>query len=335
MFLSSGWILFSFGICLSVFLVVSSPSLIFCWVALELSTLIFIPFILRSHLKSLRDAAIKYFLTQSLGSALFVVGVVASSLASVPEDIETTASMVGEAVVSISLLIKVGAAPFHIWLPRIVESLGWLELFLLLTVQKINPLIILSKCSQNQTIILVVIVASVLVGGIGGLPQTRLRRILAFSSINHVGWILCAFMYGLKLGVLYFASYAVILWTILLVFSKFNLQHINQLSSLSIPPVFAIISLLNLLSLGGLPPFFGFFPKWIVLQASISSEGTLISLIIVFSRLMVLYFYLRVTVSAFVISKIAFLLANPPRITILFILLNVVSLGGLAFSFIM
>ena len=294
---------------------------------LELNTAGFIPFILKDNLKGLRDSCVKYFLTQALASVFFLLRVVFLLILE-------NASAFGYTLLLVSLLIKLGAAPFHSWLISLVESLDWLVLFILLTVQKINPLIILSNYNNKVDLVWIIVCLSVLVGSLGGLSQVRLRKIISLSSINHLGWLLAAINLNLKLLFLYFLSYILLLARLIRIFIRVNVFQLTQLSSINFSASNLNLVFLNLLSLGGLPPFFGFFPKWLVLENLASGNFFLVTLIIIISSLIVLYFYLRLTFSAFILKKLTWgkntidsSLGSGPTF------LNLLSLGGLRVVF--
>mgnify|MGYP003330885102 FL=1 len=307
--------------------VASSSSLILCWVGLELNTAGFIPFLLKENFKGLRDSGIKYFLTQALASVFFLLRVTFTLIFSKIASFSII-------LLIVSLFIKLGAAPFHSWLIRLVESLDWGILFLLLTIQKINPLLILMNQWTNAELIWSIVCISVLVGRLAGLTQTRLRKLISLSSVNHLGWFLAAINQNFKLLVIYFFTYMLLLARLIYVFSRFNVFLISQLSFVNIEASNLNLIFLNLLSLGGLPPFLGFFPKWIVLENLIWQGFTIVSLVMIISSLIVLYFYLRITFSAFILKKLGwgqFKIKSSLRKSLIF--LNLLSLGGLPLIF--
>ena len=275
---------------------------------------------------------IKYFLTQAFASVLFLLSFVVSPFSDVLAYVSTLLFLV-------ALLIKLGAAPFHAWVPSIVESLSWRVLFILLTFQKVNPLFILLNWNFfsffRLKLVFLAIFASVLVGRVFGLSQVRLRLLLTFSSINHMGWILSAFILGFKLIVFYFLAYMLLLGAVVFFFSKSNLYHVNQISSSSFSVGNSSLIFFNLLSLGGLPPFFGFLPKWCVLQSTVELGFYFLSLSLILSRLIVLYFYLRLTFSAFILKKVVWLEVSKITLSFEILFFNLFSLGGLTLSFLM
>lgn len=202
----------------------------------------------------------------------------------------------------ISILLKIGAAPFHFWLPSVIEGLKWINNFLLITWQKMAPLIIISL-NLNYNFIIFCIINCVIFGRLGGLNQTSLRKLLAFSSINHLGWILSGILFNEKIWINYFYFYIFLNFSIILIFKIFNLYFINQVFLIkNLNLIIKLFLFINLLSLGGLPPFLGFFPKWIIIELIIKNNSFFILLIIIFFRLITLYFYLRLSYSIFLFN---------------------------------
>ena len=119
------------------------------------------------------------------------------------------------------------------------------------------------------------------------LPQ---QIILVFSSISHMGWVLATLFLSTKLIVLYFVSYSLLLAAVVAVICKLNLQHLVQMSSRNLSVGWGAAVFINLLSLGGLPPFFGFLPKWMVLEMLVLEGLYLLVIFIIFSSLLVLYY---------------------------------------------
>lgn len=295
MFLSPSILLFTLRILLRIIMIISSPSLFIRWVGLELNTLAFIPLLLNIKNKLTSEASIKYFLTQTLASILFILGLLINL---------TNSGVIWTLFLFLGLSIKLGAAPFHSWLLTVAESCSWVLLLILLTIQKINPLLIVwfsGRHTNNFNILLIFI--SVLVGGFIGLIQTSSRLVLTFSSINHLGWLLSSLMFNLWLGVVYFSIYFLVLIPVVNFFQKKNVHHINQLPSLNTGRLRLGLLLIRLISLGGLPPFLGFLPKWVVLQSLVSSGYFIQALVMVFISLFTLYYYLRLTFSAFILRK--------------------------------
>merc|ERR1712071_91693 len=115
-------------------------------------------------------------------------------------------------------------------------------LFLLFTVQKVNPFLILSSLPFNHNTVVTVALISACVGRVLGLAQSQTRLLLVFSSINHVGWILVRMSLSLSLFAYYFTLYAV------LVLKKFNILHLNQSLNLGLSRTNQLIVFITLLS---------------------------------------------------------------------------------------
>ena len=243
---------------------------------------------LSSNNSYLSEAAIKYFLIQALGSSLIIFR--RSLLLFHPS--------ISLVIIISALLLKLGAAPFHFWFPQIIESLLWPQLIILITIQKIAPLsliALLSTYDQTHITIIMAALLSAVVGSVTGINQTSLRKIIAFSSINHIAWILTAVIIRETIIFTYFLFYCAISRSVALIFNKNQSFYIRQLLNkgknsnlLNLPPMVA------LLSLGGLPPFTGFIPKWFIIQ-ELRSSGILFLLIVLLScTLITLYFYVRI-----------------------------------------
>lgn len=200
------------------------------------------------------------------------------------------------------LIIKRGVAPFHFWFPNVIEGLTWINNFILITWQKIAPLIILSFC-LNLFIFNFTIIVSIFIGAIGGLNQTSLRKLIAFSSINHLGWLLANLINNENLWKIYFLFYSFLSFTVIFLFKNFNIFNINQIYSIKIKnKIQKLFIRFSLLSLGGLPPFLGFFPKWLTIETIIMNNFLLLTFLMINFTLITLYFYIRICYSSFLLN---------------------------------
>lgn len=256
----------------------------------------FIPLIRDDNLIS-TEASLKYFLTQALASSILLFSVILLILNR--NLIDNLSNNWISLMILSRLLLKTGAAPFHFWFPNIMEGLSWSNSLIVITWQKIAPIVLISYIIVNSLIIFSII-ASVLVGSLGGLNQTSLRKLKAFSSINHLGWILAAIQ---TIWLVYFLLYSLLSFRIIYFFNMFKISHLNQLFSLYFnSKIIKIFIFLNLLSLGGLPPFLGFFSKWIVIQYVAINRQLFLLFVLTVTTLITLYFYLRICYAAFIIN---------------------------------
>nr|AND96328.1 NADH deshydrogenase subunit 2 [Onitis alexis] len=303
--------LFSISMMIGTLISISSYSWMGMWLGLEINLLSIIP--LMSSTKNLlaSEAAMKYFITQAMASTILLFVIIIMSLNSTMIFMESSSILI--LFLNTSLFLKMGAAPFHFWFPEIIEGLSWNNTLIMLTWQKIAPMMLISYCILNMTYMMLIIIMSTIISGIMGINQISLRKILTYSSINHISWMLCSMMYFENMWMLYFIIYSIISFNIIIIFKKFNTYFINQLYSiLNSQPMIKFFFMLNFLSLGGLPPFLGFLPKWLTIQVMIENNFIMIPLTVIIMTLMTLFFYLRITLMAFTManSKLSFINNN-------------------------
>nr|QXT43946.1 NADH dehydrogenase subunit 2 [Acholotermes chirotus] len=279
---------------------VSSNSWLGAWMGLEINLMSFIP--LMSNVKNMynTEASLKYFIVQVLASATLLFMVVMKTL------MEDLFSFEGNPytpmIICTPLLLKSGAAPLHWWFPGVMEGLSWENCALLMTVQKAAPLMLMSYLIEMTTFTLSMIMMSTIVGAIGGLNQTSMRKILTYSSINHTGWMLIALTTSENLWMVYFLIYSMLTLTVVSAIKLSEVSFINQtMMTNKEAPLMKFMMFTSLLSLGGLPPFLGFLPKWIVIQAMITNNMTPLAVIVVVTSLITLYYYLKISYSSFMI----------------------------------
>nr|AMW68021.1 NADH dehydrogenase subunit 2 [Drepanepteryx phalaenoides] len=277
---------------------ISSNTWLGMWMGLEMNLLSFIPLIVNLKNSLSTESALKYFLTQALASSIFLFCIL---MIFIKNNFLLNEMNQIYWIMNSSLLMKMGAAPFHFWFPEMMEGLSWTMSFLLMTWQKIAPMIIISYCLVFP-MIMIIVTLSIVIGSIGGLNQTSLRKIMSYSSINHLGWLLSSLLISSFYWMIYFLFYTLISLAVIFYFNKLNLFYFNQLYSLNnFNPIVKFMIFCNLLSLGGLPPFTGFLPKWIIIQTLSYSNLFLVSTMVVFT-LITLFFYIRLTYSAFMIN---------------------------------
>lgn len=285
--------LFTSTLVIGTLIAISSPHWIFIWIGLEINLLSFIPLITRSINSKENEAAIKYFLAQALGRALLLLSALCVYIYPIVDNKYDLFIF----ILYLSILIKLGAAPCHFWLPQVINALPWSICIILTSWQKIAPLFIIIKLyiSSIPILILTSIILRSIIGGLGGLNQTQIRPLLAYSRINHIGWIFAAIIFSHSLIIIYFIIYiitTIILIQITLVRSQDLL--IPSKSIINIHPDTLSVIIFLLLSLGGLPPLIGFIPKWFVI-ASISYRLLIIPLIVlIIGSLIRLFYYLNI-----------------------------------------
>lgn len=261
---------------------------------LELNLLSFIPLISNKDNQYSSEAALKYFLIQALGSTVLLISGV----------IIIMNINLFSASLSAALLLKAGAAPFHFWFPPTLEGIIWPQALTLITIQKIAPISLLSYYIVEQSnLIIISVIMSAIVGALGGINQTFLRKLLAYSSINHIAWIISALLLRESIWLLYFIVYSLITLSVVILLINYQAQHFNHLvNHSSNSPNIKMIIFIRFLSLGGLPPFTGFIPKWIVIQQLAINHNFILLLVLLISSLLTLFYYLRITLSSLVLT---------------------------------
>nr|QXG19256.1 NADH dehydrogenase subunit 2 [Drosophila heteroneura] len=300
MFNNSSKILFTTMMIIGTLITVTSNSWLGAWMGLEINLLSFIPLMSDNNNFKSTEASLKYFLTQALASITLLFAVILLMLKNNLNS-EINESFISMIMLS-TLLLKSGAAPFHFWFPNLMEGLTWVNALMLMTWQKIAPLMLISYLNLKNLLVISVIL-SVIVGAIGGLNQTSLRKLMAFSSINHLGWMLSALTISESVWMIYFLFYSFLTVILTFIFNVFKLFHLNQLFSWFFQnKILKFTLFMNFLSLGGLPPFLGFLPKWIVIQQLTFCNQYFQLLILLTSTLITLFFYLRICYSTFMLN---------------------------------
>nr|URX54409.1 NADH dehydrogenase subunit 2 [Rugitermes aridus] len=276
---------------------ISSNSWLGAWMGLEINLLSFIPLMSSQDNIYSTEASLKYFIVQALASSTLLFLVMMKALT----DQLAILSEVYSYMIMIPLLLKMGAAPLHWWFPSVMEGLNWMNCLLMMTIQKIAPMMLTSYLIKMSGLILTIILTSVIIGSLGGMNQTSLRKILTYSSINHTGWMLTAMLGGNNLWIMYFTVYSLLVFTMTTITKSFNISFINQTMTSKSKAAIKLMMFTTLLSLSGLPPFIGFLPKWVVIQVLIMNNLSFIMTTMVLASLMTLYYYLRVCYSSFII----------------------------------
>nr|YP_009128659.1 NADH dehydrogenase subunit 2 [Eucryptorrhynchus scrobiculatus]AJR19202.1 NADH dehydrogenase subunit 2 [Eucryptorrhynchus scrobiculatus]AJZ71907.1 NADH dehydrogenase subunit 2 [Eucryptorrhynchus scrobiculatus]UNO31858.1 NADH dehydrogenase subunit 2 [Eucryptorrhynchus scrobiculatus] len=316
----------------STLISISSTSWFNAWIGLEMNLLSIMPLMKSSNNKYSAEAMIKYFIIQTMASSILLFSILIYSNLKI---FNTNSTHLFSILINSSLLMKMGAAPFHFWLPEVLSGLNWQMNFTILTWQKIAPMILLSYTILLPSFLSIIIILSSLISGIYGLNQNCLRKILAFSSINHMSWMISIIMNSLNTWMYYFLIYSIINMNIMFIFNKYQIYYIKQLNKLfTYNKTMKFIFMLNFLSLGGLPPFLGFFPKWMTIYFLINKSFFTLSFILIVFTMISLYFYLRITFPTFTLNSNESLIKTFNKINFLHFFTNFISLMGLMICFI-
>nr|YP_009045862.1 NADH dehydrogenase subunit 2 [Siniperca undulata]YP_009058761.1 NADH dehydrogenase subunit 2 [Siniperca chuatsi x Siniperca scherzeri]YP_009093575.1 NADH dehydrogenase subunit 2 [Siniperca chuatsi x Siniperca knerii]QID76662.1 NADH dehydrogenase subunit 2 [Siniperca knerii]AID15572.1 NADH dehydrogenase subunit 2 [Siniperca undulata]AIM52436.1 NADH dehydrogenase subunit 2 [Siniperca chuatsi x Siniperca scherzeri]AIR76318.1 NADH dehydrogenase subunit 2 [Siniperca chuatsi x Siniperca knerii] len=286
-----------FGLGLGTTITFASSHWLLAWMGLEMNTLAIIPLMAQHHHPRAVEATTKYFLTQATAAAMLLFASTTNAWLTGQWDIQQMSHPLPVTLITLALALKIGLAPVHAWLPEVLQGLDLTTGLILSTWQKLAPFALLLQIQPaNSTILIILGLMSTLVGGWGGLNQTQLRKILAYSSIAHLGWMILILQFSPSLTLLALLTYFIMTFSTFLVFKLNKSTTINALAtSWAKAPMLTSLAPLILLSLGGLPPLTGFMPKWLILQEltkqGLAPTATLAAL----TALLSLYFYLRLT----------------------------------------
>nr|YP_009159505.1 NADH dehydrogenase subunit 2 [Asio flammeus]AKQ20671.1 NADH dehydrogenase subunit 2 [Asio flammeus] len=289
-------LLTSMSLLLGTTITISSNHWMMAWIGLEINTLAIIPLISKPHHPRAIEATIKYFLVQATASALLLFSSMTNAWSSGQWDITQMTHPMSCLLLTTAIAMKLGLVPFHFWFPEVLQGAPLTTALLLSTLMKLPPLaiLILTSHSLNPTLLAIMAISSTAIGGWMGLNQTQTRKILAFSSISHLGWMTVIVLYHPKLTLLTFYLYTMMTTTVFMTLSTTKALNLQTMAtSWTKTPMLNTSLMLTLLSLAGLPPLTGFLPKWLILQELTNQELTPTATIIAMLSLLGLFFYLR------------------------------------------
>nr|YP_009034415.1 NADH dehydrogenase subunit 2 [Fistularia petimba]BAO84746.1 NADH dehydrogenase subunit 2 [Fistularia petimba] len=285
------------GLGLGTTITFASSHWLLAWMGLEMNTLAIIPLMAQHHHPRAVEATTKYFLTQATAAAMLLFASTTNAWLTGQWDIAQMTHPLPTTMITIALALKIGLAPLHGWLPEVLQGLDLTTGLILSTWQKLAPFSLLLQMHDTHSTPLILLgITSTLVGGWGGLNQTQLRKILAYSSIAHLGWMILVLQFAPSLTILALLIYITMTLSTFLAFKLAKALNVNMLASswAKLPALTALVPLL-LLSLGGLPPLTGFMPKWLILQELTKQDLAPIATLAALSALLSLYFYLRLS----------------------------------------
>nr|ATN23467.1 NADH dehydrogenase subunit 2 [Aphthona sp. EMHAU-15071309] len=295
-------ILFFNSMIIGTLITISSYTWFSMWIGLEINLLSIIP-LFKSHKNIFPvEATLKYFITQALASTIILFTVIISM--NLTEFIPNNFNYWLMLILNSALLTKLGAAPFHAWFPEVMEGLNWMNNLILLTWQKLAPMILVMYNLNMLFFFSIIIMISSIISGILGMNQMSLRKIMAYSSINHIAWMLASMLNLQSIWMIYFSIYVIISINIIIIFYYLNVFFITQLFLiLNSNKLIKLIFMFNFMSLGGLPPFLGFFPKWLTMNSLIEVNSYWLSLILIIFTLITLFYYIRLMFSSMTLNS--------------------------------
>nr|AIL52165.1 NADH dehydrogenase subunit 2 [Cyrtopodion sp. KUNO] len=290
------WSLLITSLATSTIITMSSNHWILAWLGLELNTLSILPMIIKPHHPRATEAATKYFLIQASAAALILCASTLNAWQTGQWTITNSPSSVATTLMTTAIMLKLGVAPAHLWYPEVLQGVTMMTAMIITTWQKIAPLTLLYLTHHhlNTNTLLTIGLISALVGGWTGLNQTQIRKLMAFSSIAHMGWLITALAMSKSLATLTLIVYLLMTTTMFMALNTTSTKTITDLGTVwPHSPTLMATTMLSLMSLGGLPPLSGFMPKWLILKELTSAHLPMFSTALLLSTLPSLFFYLR------------------------------------------
>jgi len=295
-------IIFSTSIILRTLISISSYSWLGIWLGLEINLLSIIPLMHNQKNILSTESSIKYFIVQAISSTIILASIITLMIR---KTLTTNLDFHALSMLTINsaLLTKIGIAPFHFWFPEVIEGLNWLNCLLILTWQKITPIILLIYNIKFIIFLTIVIITSIIIRGVIGINQISIRKILAYSSINHIGWIMRTIIIFQTVWISYFIVYTIITINLVIILKTFNVYFLRQLyQSLNNRIIAKLFFIMNFLSLSGIPPFLGFLPKWLTIQALLFKSIFLLPTVIIVFTILIIFVYVRITIPTLLIN---------------------------------
>nr|ARC95572.1 NADH dehydrogenase subunit 2 [Trachypithecus vetulus] len=285
-----------FTMIMGTFITSLSSHWFLAWAGLEMNMLAFTSILIKKANSRSTEAATKYFLVQSTASMILMMAIMYNNLSPGQWTMMNNPNQLSVLIMMMALAMKLGMAPFHFWVPEVTQGTPLIPGLLLLTWQKLAPISIMYQMypSINTSALLALSTLSIMAGSWGGLNQTQLRKILAYSSITHMGWMMMTLTYNPNITIFYLFTYIILTTTAFLALSL-NSNTTTLMLSRTWNKLTWLMPLMSstLLSMGGLPPLTGFLPKWITIQELTKNNNFIMPSIMIIMALLNLYFYLR------------------------------------------
>nr|YP_010591415.1 NADH dehydrogenase subunit 2 [Stethoconus japonicus]UFQ24454.1 NADH dehydrogenase subunit 2 [Stethoconus japonicus] len=288
---------FTLMMILSTIMVTSSNNWMNMWMGMEINMMSFIVIMFNSKNNFLSQSSMMYFLTQSMASIMFIMMMMMFNF-----NIIKMEKTIMSNIMMMTMMIKMGSPPFHFWFPNIMNKTNWMTCMLMSTWQKVAPMYVMSQMMTDSYMMIMIIITNVITGALMGLNHTSTRMIMAYSSITHTGWMMSCMLSNKKSWLMYMALYSLLMMSVCMMMYKYNIMHINQMNLKNMYPYEKITLLIMMMSMGGMPPFLGFLPKWIALENMIHLSKMPLLMVMMMSSLLTLSYYLRLVSSTSLMS---------------------------------
>nr|ALO70439.1 NADH deshydrogenase subunit 2 [Carpelimus bilineatus] len=280
----------------SIILSISSYSWYSIWLGLEINLMMMIPLMNNSKNIMNTESSIKYFSSQVIASTMLLFSIIMMS-----NNLINYYSLI--LLLNSALLMKLGSAPFHFWFPEVMEGQKWNICLIILTLQKIIPFMILNYNMNLPMFFSSIIFMNMMISMFLGMNQISIRKIITYSSINHIGWMISIMIFSKMTWMLYFIIYFMTMMIFAMTMNLYNIYSMNQLIKINLNMNFKLIIMFMFFSMAGLPPFIGFMPKWMTIQLMIYNNNYLLPSVMVIITLFTMFYYIRLMMSSLMFSS--------------------------------
>ena len=319
---------------LGMMVMVSGYSLLTLYLGLEILSLSLYTLIAIARKRSgAIEAALKYFVLGAIASGLLLYGMSMiygisgslniSEISAFASDAnlasrETLIINFGLVFLVIGIAFKLGAVPFHMWVPDVYQGSPTSVTMFISTVPKIAAVAMLVRLLVDglgamhpywSDLFMILALLSIALGSVVALMQTNVKRMLAYSTISHVGFVMLGFVTGVITGygaatfyILVYVLMSLAAFGVIILLNKkgFEAEEISDYKGLSkSSPWFALMMLVVMLSMAGVPPFIGFYSKFFILQQVISAGFVTVAIIAVVFAVISAYYYLQIIKSMY------------------------------------
>nr|UYR45764.1 NADH dehydrogenase subunit 2 [Merostenus sp.] len=267
-------------------MIFSTSSWLAMWMIMEMNLINFI-MLIKFDSPNNSNIFMSYFLIQTLNSYLFLFS-----------SIMLDFNHMFEYFMMLTLITKMGMPPFHYWYFNMFYNLKWFNIFLISTIQKLIPFMIITNLlnlnfSMYCDWLMGIMILSSMIYSIVAIDYLNIKLIMAYSSIIQVSWMILILVFNEKLWLLYFSCYFLIMMNICILCNKMNLNQISNISSSMINNKTNMFIFMNLMSLAAIPPYFGFMMKWNSIMMLNNQLNYIIIMTMIWSSLTSAYFYIR------------------------------------------
>nr|YP_009186445.1 NADH dehydrogenase subunit 2 [Paraplea frontalis]AHL44229.1 NADH dehydrogenase subunit 2 [Paraplea frontalis] len=281
--------LFYIMLIMSTIIVMSSNNWMSMWMGMEMNLVTFMPIMFKTKNNLSSESMMMYFLTQAMGSMIMLMSILMMNNMFMNETIMYNMTI----IMLMSIMIKMGAAPMHSWMPEVMNKMNWTSNTILMTWQKIAPMIMMSNMYINMYIISTITMIGTIIGAMGGLNQTSVRKIMAYSSISHIAWMIMCMKFNNEMWMYYLMMYSMMVVMMTITFNKKSIMYTNQMMLTNMTNMEKMNYVIMFMSMGGMPPTMGFLPKWMVIQATMNMNMMFTMTVMLTTTLMTLFYYMR------------------------------------------